>query len=352
MRNGIFRMALAVAGAGFGATVTLPVGEVKGVVDVQDKTFPARVEAIQRVEVTPEVSGDIVEVCFRNGQLVKRGDVLYRLMEVKYNGALKNAQAKVAECEAKKQYAERNLKRHESVQANAVSKDAVDNAKSDLAVATAVLEAAKADLAVAEYNLKRCTIISPIDGKAGSTRLTCGNPVSPAAPLVTVVQVRPIRVRFAVSNGDFLNLFGGRSTTLKEKGEVELTLANGSAYGEKGVIEYTENLADEATDTMRVFATFPNADFILKPGGTVGVTLRNREGVVKCAVPPSAVMQDVQGAYVWVVGADGAASRRAVQRGRLTPDHQFIESGLEIGERVVVDGTHKVVAGDKVEAAR
>lgn len=341
-----------VAGVGFGATVTLPVGEVKGVADVQAKTFPARVEAMQRVEVTPEVSGDIVEVCFKNGQLVKQGDVLYKLMAVKYHGQCKNAEAKVAECEAKKQYAERNLKRYESVKANAVSKDAVDNAKSDLAVATAALEAARADLAIAEYNLKRCTIVTPIDGKTGSTRLTRGNPASPATPLVTVVQVRPIRVRFSVSNGDFLNLFGGRSTTLKEKGEVELTLANGSTYGEKGSIEYTENLADETTDTMRVYATFPNADYILKPGGTVGVTLRNKAGVVKPAVPPSAVMQDVQGAYVWVVGADGTASRRAIQRGRLTQELQFVESGLKVGERVVVDGTHKVAVGDKVEAAK
>lgn len=345
-------MSVLAAGTCFGATVTLPVGEVKGVADVQAKTFPARVEAVQRVEVTPEVSGDIVEVCFQNGQLVKQGDVLYKLMAVKYNGAFKNAQAKVAECEAKKQYAERNLKRYQSVQANAVSKDAVDNAKSELAVAAGALEAAKADLAVAEYNLQRCTIITPIDGKTGSTRLTRGNPASPSTPLVTVVQVQPIRVRFSVSNGDFLNLFGGRSTTLKEKGEVTLTLANGSAYGEKGTIEYTENLADETTDTMRVFATFPNKDYILKPGGTVGVTLRNKEGVVKPAVPPSAVMQDVQGAYVWVVGADGTASRRAIQRGHLTADLQLVEGGLKVGERVVVDGTHKVAAGDKVEAAK
>lgn len=340
------------AGACRGATATLPVAEVRSVADHQAKTFPGRVESVQRVEITPEVSGDIVEVCFENGQLVKEGDVLYRIMSVKYKGALKNAQAKVAECRAKKQRAEESLKRHAAVKANAVSQDALDNAKSEAAVATASLEAAEADLAVAEYNLARCEIRTPISGKTGSTRLTRGNPASPATPLVTVAQIQPVRVRFSVSNADYLTMFGGRASTLREKGEVEITLANGSTYAEKGAVEYVENLADELTDTMRVYATFPNAERILKPGGTVGVTLRNRDGVAKCAVPPGAVMQDVRGAYVWTVGADGRVARRAIVRGHLVDDSQFVESGLKPGERVVADGTHKVVAGDTVTPAK
>jgi len=345
-------LAFFAAGSCLGATVTLPVGEVKGVADQQAKTFPARVEAVQKVEVTPEVSGDIVEVCFENGQLVKQGDVLYRLLDIKYKSQFQNAKAKVAECQARKQYAESNLKRYEAVKENAVSKGSVDNAKSELAVATAALSAAEADLVVAEYNLQRCQIRTPIDGKTGSTRLTRGNPASPAAPLVSVVQIQPVRVRFALSNADFLTMFGGRSSVLKEKGQVEVTLANGTTYAEKGTVEYVENQADESTDTMRVYASFPNAERMLKPGGIVGATLRNRDGVVKSAVPPSAVMQDVQGAYVWVIGADGLAARRNIVRGRLTAELQLIESGLKSGERVVVDGTHKVAAGDKVEAAK
>lgn len=337
---------------GGAATLKLPVAEVVGIADQQEKTFPARVEPVQRVEITPEVSGDIVEVCFENGQLVKQDDVLYRLMPIRYTSALKNAKAKVAECQAKKQYAEASLKRNEAVKANAVSKDAIDSAKSALAVATAALEAAEADLALADYNLKRCEIRTPIAGKTGSTRLTRGNPASPATPLVTVVQIQPIRVRFSLSNGEYLTLFGGRSSVLKAKGEVSVTLANGTAYGEKGTVEYVENLVDESTDTIRVYATFPNEERILKPGGTVGVMLRNREGVVKSAIPPTALMQDVRGPFVWVVGEDGKAVRRGIVRGRLTGDSLLVEGGLKVGERVVSDGTHKVMAGDVIEAVR
>ena len=89
----------------------------------------------------------------------------------------------------------------------------------------------------------------------------------------------------------------------------------------------------------------------LRPGGTVGVTLRNKEGVTSPAVPPSAVMQDVQGPYVWVLDAAGKAAKRYIERGRLTPELLFVRSGLKAGERVVTDGTHKVEAGDTVAPA-
>ena len=103
---------------------------------------------------------------------------------------------------------------------------------------------------------------------------------------------------------------------------------------------------------MRVYATFPNADYILKPYGAVGVPLRNQDGVKKCSVPPAAVMQDAEGACVWVVGKDGKAEKRRVVRGRLLGDVQFIESGLSVGERIVTDGTHKISPGDTVTPAK
>lgn len=349
------------AGVCVGATVTLPIAEVKDVADFQEKRFPAKVLPLQRVDVTPEVSGDIVEVCFTDGALVKANDVLYKILPVKYVSALKNAEAKVAECKAKKAYADAAYERHAKLIATkAVSQDAVDNAKSDQSTAAAALAAAEAELAVADYNLKRCQIRTPIDGRTGTTRLTRGNPASPATPLVTVVQIQPIRVRFSLSNADFLTMFGGRGKTLEEKGEVSVTLANGSAYPEKGMIDHTENVTDEATDTVRVYASFPNADYILKPYSAVGVTLRNKDGVKKRAVPPTAVMQDAEGAYVWVVvpnqdrgvQADGKVTKRRITRGRLADDMLLVESGLAAGERVIADGTHKVMEGDYVTEAK
>ena len=332
---------------GIGANLTLPVAEVKGAVDDQAKTFPAKVVAVQRVDLAPEVSGEILDVCCADGALVKAGDVLFRLNPIKYKSALKNAQAKVAECKSRKLYADSNFARHEKTMG--VSQDAVDKARSDRDVAASALEAAEAELAVAEYNLAHCEVKAPIAGKVGTVRLTKGNYASPEkGALVTITQITPIRVRFSISSADFLRMFQGRSTVLKEKAAVEVVLADGSAFGEN---DYTENIADEATDTLRVYARFANAERVLRPGGTVGVTVRNKDGVVKPAVPPSAVMQDVQGPYVWALDASGAAVKRPIVRGRMAGDLLFVTHGLAVGERVVTDGTHKVAPGDVVTPA-
>jgi RND family efflux transporter MFP subunit len=136
-----------------------------------------------------------------------------------------------------------------------------------------------------------------------------------------------------------------------EKAAVDLVLADGSTFGEKGEVDYTENVADESTDTLRVYARFANAERVLRPGGTVGVKVWNRDGVKKPSVPPSAVMQDVQGPYVWALDASGAAQKRYIVRGRMTGDLLFVTEGLSVGERVVTDGTHKVAPGDVVTPA-
>ena len=342
--------ALLAVQAAFGAALTLPVAEVAGEVDDQAKTYPGRVVAMQRVDLAPEVSGEILEVCCADGALVKAGAVLFRLNPIKYKSALKNAQSKVAECKSRKLYADSNFARHEK--AKGVSQDAVDKARSDRDVAASALEAAEAELAVAEYNLAHCEVKTPIAGKVGTVRFTKGNYASPEkGALVAITQITPIRVRFSISSADFLGMFQGRSGTLKEKAVVEVVLADGSTFGEKGEIDYTENIVNESTDTLPVYARFANAERVLRAGGTVGVKVSNRDGVKKPAVPPSAVMQDVQGPYVWVLDASGKAEKRHIVRGRMTGDRLFVAEGLSVGERVVTDGTHKVAPGDVVTPA-
>ena len=230
--------ALLAAQAALGASLTLPVAEVKGAVDNQAKTFPAKVVAMQRVDLAPEVSGEILEVCCADGALVKAGDVLFRLNPIKYKSNLKNAQAKVTECKSRKLYADSTFARHEKTKG--VSQDAVDKARSDRDVAASALEAAEAELAVAEYNLAHCEVKAPIAGKVGTVRLTKGNYASPEkGALVTITQITPIRVRFSISSADFLTMFQGRSKNLKEKAAVDVILADGSTFGEKGTIDYT-----------------------------------------------------------------------------------------------------------------
>ena len=335
------------------AAVTLPVAEVTEVADFKTRTYPGRVVPIAQVNVVPQVSGEILEVGFENGSEIKEGQLLYRLDSVKYEAAVKNAEAKVAECKANLSYAELSYTRHKKLlETRAVSLDAVDNALSQRDSSRAAYAAAQAELVSARDDLKHCRIVAPIGAKAGSTAYTKGNYVTTSSgTLVTLVQYRPIRVRFSISNREYLEMFGATTKSQQEDGVVSLSLADGREYAEPGEIEYTENAADERTDTMQVYARFKNESFHLKPGGTVTVTLKTKKGVMRPAIPPTAILQDTQGPYVWVVGPDGCAERRTVARGDQSGDWLFIEKGLKKGERIVSDGAHKVRKGMKVEPA-
>ena len=333
--------------------ITLPVTEVKPIADKPTRTYPGRVVPVAQVNVIPQVSGEILEVAFENGSRVKPGDLLYRLDSVKYEAAVKNAEAKVAECKATLHYAELSYTRHQKlVESRAVSQDALDNALSTRDSARAALEAAKADLVSARDDLRHCRITAPIAAKVGTTQFTAGNYLQKGqGTLVTLIQYRPIRVRFSVSNREFLEMFGGSTKRFQDEGLLSLRLADGSEFTEEGVIEYSENAADEQTDTIQIYALYPNSTYELRPGGTVTVSLTTKKGVPRPAIPPTAILQDVQGPYVWVVGDGGLVERRYIARGDIQGDWQFVEKGLKVGERIVSDGGHKVRKGMKVTAA-
>ena len=336
-----------------GADVTAYVAEVKELADFQTRTYPGRVTPIALANVRAQVSGEILEVCFSNGSMVVQGQTLYRIDSVKYEAAVRNAEAKVTECKANLLYAEQSHERHERlIDARAVSRDAADSALAQRDTARAALAAAEAELVSARDDLKHCVIVAPVEGKAGTTAFTEGNYVKAASdPLVGIVRLRPIRVRFSMSNRDFLSMFGGRTDALREDGAITLALADGSRYAEKGTVEYVDNITDTRTDTICVYVLFGNVAERLKPGDGVTVALSSRKGVKRIAVPQTAVLQDTQGAYVWLLDADNRAERRAVSRGSVSGEWVFIEKGLAKGERIVVDGAHRIRKGMIVASA-
>ena len=343
----------AVASLLLAAEIVLPVAEVRDVADLRVKTYPGRVVAIQKVDVVPQVSGEILEVCFENGADVKAGAALYRLDPVKYEAAVKNAESKLAEAKANVKYAELSYARHKKLlESRAVSLDAVDNALSQRDSSRAALAAAQAELTAAQDDLAHCEIVAPSAGKLGTTGKTKGNYVNKGSEtLVTLVQQDPVRVRFSISNRELLETFHGAVRAAAGDVSVDLTLADGTTVITGGVPEYMENAADEQTDTVQMFVKFDNPKGLLKVGGTVGVTVRSAKGVMRPAIPPTAILQDTQGPYVWALDAEGRVSRRTVARGELSGDWLFIEKGLKKGERIVADGAHRVRKGDKVTPA-
>ena len=335
------------------AELVLPVAEVRNVADYREKNYPGRVVAIQRVDVVPQVSGAILEVCFKDGSQVKEGDVLYRIDPVKYEAAVKNAESKLAEMKANARYAELSYERHKSLlETRAVSLDAVDNALSQRDSSRAAYAAAQAELVAAKDDLVHCTIVAPIAGKLGTTKKTKGNYVNKGSEtLVTLVQQDPIRVRFSISNRELLEIFYGKWSKSRNGAVIDVTLSDGKTSITNGVAEYMDNSADELTDTVQIFAKFDNPQKLLKVGGTVTVTCSSKQGVMRPAIPPTAILQDTQGPYVWALGADGKAERRTIARGDLVGDFVFVEKGLKVGERIVADGAHKVRKGTVIKAA-
>ena len=336
------------------AELVLPVAEVVQKPDMRQKTYPGRVVPIQKVDVVPQVSGEIVEVCFADGATVKEGDSLYRIDPVKYEAAVKNAESKLTEMKANVKYAELSYERHKKLmETRAVSLDAVDNALSQRDSSRAAYAAAQAELVAAKDDLAHCTIVAPISGKLGTTLKTRGNYVGKGSEtLVTLVQQDPIRVRFSVSNRELLEFFRARWTDGSDGVRIDLLLADGETTISGGTVEYMDNAADEQTDTVYVYTRFDNPDKLLRPGGTVGVTVSSKRGVMRPAIPPTAILQDTQGPYVWALDEAGRVHRRTVARGAAVGDWLFVEKGLKLGERIVADGAHKVRKGDVVRPAK
>ena len=328
---------------------TVGVAVVEEVGNIQSRRYTGQVVAQAEVNVVPRVSGEILKLGFKDGDYVKKGQLLYTIEKTQYEAAVKQAEANIAESKARLEYAESSFDRNQMLyEVNATSKDTMENTKSALEALNAALAAAEAGLVTAQYNLDHTSITAAIDGLVGVTKFTAGNYITPSSgTMLTIIQMQPIRVRFAISMGDFLSGYGSL-TALKQNGEVSLKLADGSEYASGGKIEFLNNEANVKTDAVQVYASFPNADMKLIPGSTVTVTLSKKGATKMSAVPPSAVMHDAQTSFVYVVGEGNKLERRVVELGDMTKTHQLIKSGLKTGEKVVFQGTHKVMPGDEV----
>ena len=331
---------------------TVGVAAVEEVGNIQSRRYTGQVVAQAEVNVVPRVSGEILKLGFKDGDYVKKGQLLYAIEKTQYEAAVKQAEANIAESKARLEYAESSFERNQTLyEVNAASKDTMESTKSAVDAFRAGLAAAEAGLVTAQENLKYTDIIAAIDGLVGVTKFTEGNYITPSSgSLLTIIQMQPIRVRFSISMADFLSGYGSL-TALKQNGQVTLKLADGSEYTSGGTIEFLNNEANAKTDAVQVYASFPNADMKLIPGSTVTVTLSKKSGDKMPAVPPSAVMHDAQTSFVYVVGEGNKIERRVIELGDMTKTHQLVTSGLKVGEKVVYQGTHKVMPGDEIVPA-
>jgi len=335
------------------------------VVTVEPKTVPVpyeltgRVEGSREVEVRARVSGILLERRYREGEPVAKGATLFLIDPAPYRADVAAAEAQVAEAEAKLSRAEREAKRLAPLLAQrAASQKSYDDAVSDAEEARAAVASARARLDRAELDLSYTRVEAPIAGVTSRAERSDGSLVDPGAGslLTRMSQIRPIWVRFSLSDRDLLELRRGVAARRVEAPPtaeltVELVLGDGRVHPERGEVNFSDSMIDDATGTVDLRAELPNAAGDLLPGQFVAVRLLGIERPAAIVVPQRAVQTGQQGKFVFVVGADGKAQVRPVEVGDWLGQDWVVESGLQAGDRVIVDGAVKVFPGAEVKVA-
>jgi len=339
-----FLLALGVALPAYGqqaAPAAVPVGTV--VAEKKSITpsleFVGRVEAINRVEVKARVTGYLDAVNFTEGDAVKEGAPLYQIEKGLFEAAVKQAQGALERAKSAKVLTEVQLQRAvELLAKNTGTEVARDQAlAADQQAKGSILEA-EANLQSAQINLGYTDITSPIAGKIGRTSVTKGNVVSPSSgTLTTIVSQDPMYVTFPVSQRDFLRAQQtGKGPDVKSL-KVRLRYSDGTFYDQIGEMNFVDVTVDRATDTITARATIPNPKAGLTDGQLMTVVIEAGNSEQRIVIPQSALIADQGGIYVFVV-EDGKAATRRVKPGGTHGTGVVIDSGLNGGELIIVEG--------------
>src|SRR5690348_9043746 len=319
----------------------------------QSFEFVGRIKAVDKVEVRARVEGFLEKVLFVEGQDVKAGDLLYQIEKVQFQALVDQAKANVAAAEAETTNAQLQYGRNLELSKEQFSPQAtVDRNKAALDTSRAKIMQTKAALTQAQVNLDYTDIRSPIAGRIGRTTYTVGNLVNPASGvLATIVSQDPIYVLFPVSVRDLETI---REARRKEGGglakiDIRLRLSDGSEYPHKGVWNFTDPQVDQQTDTLIMRATVPNPDRTLSDGQFVTAIIRERREESKLVIPQAALQVDQSGYYALVVDGQHKVEQRRLKTGPNLDTDVVVTSGVNEGDKVIVDGIQKVRIGQMVQ---
>jgi len=307
------------------------------------------VDAYSSVAVKARVDGQIVEVGFREGQAVRRGEVLFRLDARPFAAALRQAEANVARDVANRNQARSQERRYlDLLDKNFVSKEAYAQFRTNAETAEAQLKASQAALETARLNLEYCTIRSPIDGFVGRIMLQLGNLVkaNDTNPLVVINQVKPVYVTFAVPEQGLAQL---RQHMAEGPLEVDASGSDAaSAPIASGRLVFIDNAVDTSTGTIKLRAQFDNTDLALWPGQFIAVKVKLYDQKDAVVVPSAAVQTGPQGEYVYVLKPDSTTEVRRVTVARTEGEETIIAKGVTPGEKVVTRGQLRLQPNSKV----
>ncbi|HQS15275.1 efflux RND transporter periplasmic adaptor subunit [Reyranella sp.] len=324
--------------------VLVQAAELKPIADQAE--FIGRAAAVDKVELRARVKGFLGPRKFADGDQVKKDQVVFTIEPETYQAAVDQKKAQLDAARAALANAELQLKRAaELLRTNTGTQVTYDQRLSEQLQAKAQVEDANAQLRDAALQLSYTDIKSPIDGRIGRAAFSPGNLVSPeSGVLATVVSENPIRVLFPVTQRELLDARRDQATDPNGI-VVRVRLADGSIYKEKGKIDFIDNTVDAKTDGQIVRATFPNPEGMLTDGQTLRVIIEGEQVPTSVAVPQAAIAQDQTGAYLFVVNDKNVVEQKRIRTGVSRDGMVAITTGLQAGERVIVQGQQRVRPG-------
>lgn len=319
--------------------------------------YVGRIRAQQFVEIRARVEGFLERMLFEEGTYVRRGQPLFIIDPKVYQARVNKAKAQLNKDKALAQKAERDLQRIRPLyEQNAASQLDLDNAVASYESATAAVAMSEADLTQAETALSYTTVSSPLSGYISERSVDIGTLVSPNGKslLATVVKSDTVQVDFSMTGLDYLKSkarnvnLGQKDSTRKWNPYVTITLPDNSQYPLRGLVDFADPQVDPETGTFSVRAEMANPDRILLPGQFTKVRLLLDVREHATVVPTKSVVIEKGGAYIFVIRPDSVAERRMIELGPEIDNRVIVERGVIPGERIVVEGFHKLTHGDKV----
>lgn len=340
----------------------MPKSEVT-VFTVTPQTIPAVFEYVgvaqssHPVEIRARVEGYLDKIAYKEGDIVRRGQLLFQIDPRPFVAALDNSKGLLARYEAELWDAKQAVERFKPLyEKKAASKRDLDNATAKELASQANVDSAKAQVREAELNLSYTVIRSPIYGVSGKSNFREGALITPGPNglLTTVYVIDPIWAYFNVSDSDLLKyrdeIANGQLQFPKDMNfDVELVLSDGTTFESKGKVNFADPSLQQTTGTMLVRAEFANPENLIKPGQFVRAKVLGAIRPNAILIPQKAVLQGQKGMFVYVVNHEGKAEMRAIVPGDWYRDYWIIKSGLKPGEEIILDGVNKVQNGMPIE---
>jgi multidrug efflux system membrane fusion protein len=307
-------------------------------------------QGMNTVTVRPRIDGELIDVLFTEGQMVKAGDVIARIDSRQLEAQLSQARASKAKDEAQLANAKRDLARSTNLAAKGYeTRQTTDTQKAMVDQLTAAVEGDQAAIDNATVQLSYTTIASPITGRTGMRQVDAGNMVhaNDSNGLVVITQVQPISVVFTLPQDALDQVIEAMG-----KGTVKIFAFKRDDVTPQGqgTLALVDNQIDQSAGTIRLKATFPNTDNALWPGQFVNIRLLVAERQDAVTVPAQVVQRGPNGTFVYVIKPDDTVEARTVKVGPVRDGIAVIDEGLAAGERVVVDGQYKIQPGSRVDA--